>query len=139
MKTREFLCLATAATSPIWSPFHGPIANLMGASDPFSADLRGAAWPSACPATCPFPASGEITAVCFTGRRREYENADTWYPSWASDDNLYSPFTDGVVGNVKSYSAGSWETPQGTLIDIFRGRFRPIRQPVKPGSQEPTR
>jgi hypothetical protein len=24
-----------------------------------------------------------------------YTHADTWYPSWASDDNLYSPWTDG--------------------------------------------
>jgi hypothetical protein len=25
------------------------------------------------------------------------EGADTWYPTWAADGNLYTPFADGVV------------------------------------------
>jgi hypothetical protein len=33
--------------------------------------------------------------IAFTGRHSDYYVADTWYPSWASDDRLYSPFTDG--------------------------------------------
>jgi hypothetical protein len=45
----------------------------------------------------------------FTGRYAKYEHADTWYPSWASNGNLYSPWTDGVVNGVRSYS-GSGKT-----------------------------
>jgi hypothetical protein len=33
--------------------------------------------------------------VAFTGRHAEYTGADTWYPSWANDGNLYSPWPDG--------------------------------------------
>lgn len=57
-------------------------------------------WPSAPPADCPFKLSGDITGVTFTGRHREYVHADCWFPSWASDDNMYSPFSDGTVENV---------------------------------------
>ena len=52
-------------------------------------------WPSEPPAACPFPDSTEIVAIAFTGRHRRYLVGDTWYPSWATDDRLYSPFTDG--------------------------------------------
>ena len=29
---------------------------------------------------------------------------DTWYPSWASDGNMYSPWTDGTTEGVTSVS-----------------------------------
>jgi len=61
-------------------------------------------WPSTPPADCPFEKSKQITGVAFTGRHKEYTGADTWYPSWAADGNLYSPFTDGKVGGVFSGS-----------------------------------
>lgn len=51
--------------------------------------------------------SEEFYAIEFTGRNTSYTNADTWYPSWASDGNMYSPFTDGVSGVwSKSRSGG---------------------------------
>ena len=52
-------------------------------------------WPSQPPADCPLSASTAFTGIAFTGRHAAYTGADTWYPSWASDDNLYSPWTDG--------------------------------------------
>ncbi|MBN2326924.1 MAG: hypothetical protein JXR73_07205 [Candidatus Omnitrophica bacterium] len=52
-------------------------------------------WPSRPPADCPFEPSDQITGVAFTGRHSDYYLADTWYPTWASDGNLYSPYTDG--------------------------------------------
>jgi hypothetical protein len=55
-------------------------------------------WVSQPPADCPFPASEEITSITFTGRYARYTAADTWYPSWAEDGNLYSPFADGTAG-----------------------------------------
>jgi hypothetical protein len=61
-------------------------------------------WPSKAPADCPFPQSQDITGIAFTGRHKEYTEADTWYPSWASDGNMYSPYTDGNVDGNKSFS-----------------------------------
>ena len=54
-------------------------------------------WPNDIPAGCPFPRSTLFSRVRFTGRYATYTDADTWYPSWATDGDLYSPWTDGVV------------------------------------------
>ena len=62
-------------------------------------------WPSQPPAGIPFAASSEVTGVAFTGRHAQYGHADTWYPSWATDGNLYSSWTDGEVNGVKASSA----------------------------------
>ena len=67
-------------------------------------------WPSTPPAGCPFEASKDLFGLEFTGRHAEYANADTWYPSWASDGNLYSPWTDGSVNGVSSGSGGKGAT-----------------------------
>lgn len=63
-------------------------------------------WPSTPPADCPFPQSETFVGVSFTSRHAEYTNADTWYPSWASDGNLYSPWTDGKVNDTSCFSGG---------------------------------
>ncbi|MGB2864937.1 MAG: hypothetical protein WBC05_16540, partial [Sedimentisphaerales bacterium] len=52
-------------------------------------------WPSEPPEDIPFEQSKELAGILFTGVHSDYRAADTWYPSWASDDNLYSPWTDG--------------------------------------------
>ena len=54
-------------------------------------------WPSQPPADCPLPQSTSFTGIGFTGRHAAYTGADTWYPSWASDGHLYSPWTDGNI------------------------------------------
>ena len=64
----------------------------------------GFVWPSAIPADCPFPRSTNFTGLYFTGRHSDYHCGDTWYPSWASDGNLYSPWTDGTTDGVHCYS-----------------------------------
>ncbi len=66
---------------------------------------KGIVWDSAPPADCPFESSRELTGLSFTDRHAEYTAADTWYPSWASDGNLYSPWTDGLVNGLRSDSA----------------------------------
>jgi len=63
-------------------------------------------WQSEPPDGCPFKPSDTITGLGFTGRHNEYTGADTWYPSWASDGNMYSPWTDGTVSGLGSNSAG---------------------------------
>lgn len=63
-------------------------------------------WPSSPPADCPLVASSTLRTVAFTGRHASYTDADTWYPSWAEDGQLYSPFTDGTVG---TWAVGSFD------------------------------
>ncbi|MGN6100157.1 MAG: hypothetical protein ACTHOR_03340 [Devosia sp.] len=58
-------------------------------------------WPSRPPKDCPFPPSAAIAGLAFTGRNRTYTSADTWYPSWASDDVLYTPWTDGCFSEER--------------------------------------
>jgi len=66
---------------------------------------------AAAPKDCPFPRSKLFKGLTFTGRYRNYTTADTWYPSWASDGHLYSPWTDGRVGKVGSFSGPKrWTT-----------------------------
>jgi len=64
----------------------------------------GFTWPSEIPTDCPFPRSPTLTGVYFTGKHSDYHCGDTFYPSWASDGNLYSPWTDGTTDGAKCYS-----------------------------------
>jgi hypothetical protein len=75
-------------------------------------------WPNRVPASCPLPRSSHYTGIEFTGRHREYTRADTWYPSWASDGNLYSPWTDGSIGNERcgSGSGAKARTGQARIV-----------------------
>jgi hypothetical protein len=73
-------------------------------------------WPSLPPAHCPFPPSKDLTGLTFTGRHAEYTGADTWYPSWAADGNLYSPWTDGTVNGLHSGSGGAKATTGSATI-----------------------
>ncbi|NQT03980.1 MAG: hypothetical protein HQ580_18285 [Planctomycetes bacterium] len=63
-------------------------------------------WPSEPPENIPFEQSKELVGILFTGKHSDYRLADTWYPSWASDDNLYSPWTDGKTDGISSSSGG---------------------------------
>ena len=95
----------------------------------FSTGLRGGGspqqtgtyvWRSNPPADIPFAPSQELTGIAFTGRHANYGNADTWFPSWASNGNLYSPWTDGTVNGVSSNSStlggGKATTGYATII-----------------------
>jgi len=69
--------------------------------------INGFQWPSDVPKDCPFEKSETLTGIFFTGRHGDYQCGDTFYPSWASDGNLYSPWTDGVTDGVRCSSGGS--------------------------------
>ena len=75
-----------------------------------SGDFARRVWPSEPPPDSPFPPSTAITGLAFTGRHAEYGGADTWYPSWAANGKLYSPWTDGKVNGIDSTSAGAKAT-----------------------------
>ncbi len=63
-------------------------------------------WPSQPPKGCPFEASKTLTGILFTGVHSDYHCGDTWYPSWATNGNQYSPWTDGTTDGVGSSSGG---------------------------------
>ena len=95
-------------------------------------------WPSRPPKDCPFQQSTEITGIGFMGQSRTYTHADTWYPSWASDDNLYSPWTDGTVNGVRSRSGGpSATTGQAKIIGGDPMELDVISLGVQAASPEP--
>ena len=68
---------------------------------------NGFTWKSDVPDDCPFERSQKLTGIFFTGRHSDYRCGDTFYPSWASDGNLYSPWTDGITDGVRCSSGGS--------------------------------
>jgi hypothetical protein len=65
---------------------------------------EGFLWPNQPPQDCPFEQSKQLTGVFFTGTYHSRSYGDTWYPSWASDGNLYSPWTDGKTEGMTSHS-----------------------------------
>jgi hypothetical protein len=77
-----------------------------GAFSTMAQPKAGQVWSSEPPAGIPFAASSELTGIVFTGRFARYGNADTWFPTWASNGNLYSSWTDGKVNGVTSSSMG---------------------------------
>jgi len=96
---------------------------------PYRLAAQGFIWPSEPPADIPFERSKEIVGILFTGVHSDYRLADTWYPSWASDGNLYSPWTDGVTDGMHSSSAGpNATTGQAVLIgdDPLRLRIKAL-------------
>lgn len=62
-------------------------------------------WKSEAPADCPFQQSKVLTGIKFLGIKSGFHFGDTWYPTWADDDKLYSPWTDGSCWRLD----GSWE------------------------------
>lgn len=45
--------------------------------------------------TPPLPLCDTYTGIRYTGPLATYEKADTWYPTWANDGKLYTPYADG--------------------------------------------
>lgn len=70
-------------------------------------------WKSEPPPGCPFEPSKDIKGIAFTGRYATYTDADTWYPSWADDGNLYSGWTDGEIGKESCHSSGGAKARTG--------------------------
>ena len=63
-------------------------------------------WQSETPEDCPFISSEEFNGIKFLGLKSGYRYGDTWYPTWASNDTLYSPWTDGQTDGMRSGSGG---------------------------------
>ena len=64
-------------------------------------------WQSETPEDCPFTQSKELTGIKFLGIKSGYHYGDTWYPTWAKNDTLYSPRTDGKTKRLDGYRDNS--------------------------------
>jgi len=81
-------------------------------------------WQSEIPEDCPFQPSEEFNGIRFLGVKSGFHYGDTWYPTWASNDTLYSPWTDGKTKRLDGYTdwSQSWvdqvhiTTGQGVII-----------------------
>jgi hypothetical protein len=69
-----------------------------------SVPTQGFLWPDETPKDCPFERSKALGGIFFTGTYHTRNYGDTWYPSWASDGNMYSPWTDGSTEGMTSVS-----------------------------------
>jgi len=74
-------------------------------------------WKSELPPGCPFAPSTELSGVAFTRKYVSYTDADTFYPSWASDDNMYCGWTDGEIG-LESCQSGGGERAKTGIVKI---------------------
>lgn len=91
------------------------------AATPPPAQAAGTIWNDPVPEDCPFELSPTLRGVLFTGRHSDYQVGDTFYPSWASDGNLYSPWTDGQTDGIKCTSGGGLATGHKTGHAVMRG------------------
>lgn len=82
---------------------------------------NGFSWKSEVPDDCPFEPSPTLTGIVFTGRHSDYQVGDTFYPSWASDGNLYSPWTDGHTDGIRCSSGGNLVNGYKTGHAIMKG------------------
>jgi len=104
------------------------------ASDPGQSFVRSTSPPEG----CPFPPSKDLVGLEFTGRHAEYTDADTWYPSWASDGKMYSPWTDGRIGAVSCDSYGDKAATGQAVIEGDDPRALKITAiGTHPGSPKP--
>ncbi len=78
-------------------------------------------WESQVPTDCPFEPSESLKHIHFTGRHSDYTIGDTIYPSWASDDHLYSPWTDGVTNDIYCGSGGGLKAGFKTGHLVLKG------------------
>lgn len=103
---KKFVLAATAWFALAAAHAQAPARNEYG----FSSTLSPFRWADNTPPDCPFLRS-KAPALLFTGRYANYTNADTWYPSWATDDALYSPWTDGYILKTEEFEPFQGEHP----------------------------
>ena len=97
--TTSIAVLVTSLTVQGAEPKTGP--NSPAAEKTYPTGL----WRSELPTDCPFKPSASLTGIEFTGRHSDYRCGDTFYPSWASDGNLYSPWTAGKTDGMGCVTA----------------------------------
>ncbi len=128
-------------TALVLAPLANAIAQEVPAQPERVPDPNAWVWPSEPPADYPFKLSKDILGLAFTGAHSDYHVADTWYPSWASNDTLYSPWTDGTTDGMSSWSfrrgGGRAVTGHGVLIGDDPVNLQIEALGTFPGSPEP--
>lgn len=78
-------------------------------------------WPSKPPTGIPFAQSEAINGIRFLGVKSGYRYGDTWYPTWAANDTLYSPWTDGTTTRLDGYTekANSGYNERGVPVNMY--------------------
>ncbi len=79
---------------------------LFAQTKPDTLSFKPFVWTSEPPSDCPFKLSENFKGIRILGLKSGFHCGDTWYPTWGSDDNLYSPWTDGTTNGVNSWSSG---------------------------------
>lgn len=76
-------------------------------------------WISEPPKDCPFEQSKSLVGIHFLGIKSGFHYGDTWYPTWASNDTMYSPWTDGTTERLDGYTekANSGYTGKSNAFD----------------------
>jgi len=80
-------------------------------------------WKSEPPADIPWEPSKVLTGIEFLGVKSGFRTGDTWFPTWASDDKMYSPWTDGGVWrlsggiDISGSSHGAYATTGQAVMD----------------------
>jgi hypothetical protein len=94
--------------------------SLFSQVKPDTLNFKPFVWKTETPSDCPFKQSKELKGIKFLGVKSGFQIADTWYPTWADDDNLYSPFTDGVCprldGSYDTSSSGGENATTGQAV-----------------------
>jgi hypothetical protein len=116
--TLAMMAAAMAAVGAVDALGQGTLGNALPAvlDDVAAAAQNGLVMDVAPPDDCPFPKSTSLTGITFTGRHSDYHCGDTWYPCWASDGNLYSPWTDGKTDGVDCSSDGGTAARTGHAV-----------------------
>jgi len=95
--------------------------------------MKPASGPIRLPTGCPFPQSEYLSSITFTGRHANYTNGDTWYPSWASDGVLYSPWTDGWFNEKETWQSSP---PEERVSSKTTGRTNADRDDGRSGTAQ---
>ena len=109
--TAGLAVLVSSLTVQGAEPKTGPDTPAAGKTNP------NGQWRSEPPADCPFKPSASLTGIEFTGRHSDYRCGDTFYPSWAGDGNLYSPWTDGKTDGLVSQSGKGMKASKMTPVN----------------------
>jgi len=77
-------------------------------------------WPSETPSDCPFRQSDDFHQMRLLGVKSGFRYGDTFYPTWADDDLLYSPWTDGATwrldGSMDASNSGGADPTTGQAV-----------------------
>lgn len=96
-------------------------------------------WPGAFPPDAPMRPDPRWKGIRFTGRYANYTNADTWYPTWAEDGHLYSPWTDGYIveGSPSTYQRFEESHPPHACNSVFWLGRRPATAQARIEGDDP--